>query len=161
MIIFACIAGCFGRSPFALPRCSDHLVYYLCACNCSAITKIEHLLPCLNAGEQWCSAPSCFQVLAICTSLGFLPASNWFNNNKNPQMTELGGGNSSPKFRCHHVVQMLMLLMWMVEQSHELNTYVLCQKSWLWNHLAVKLDICSLGGAGTVKGSKSDDDELV
>lgn len=54
-----------------------------------------------------------------------------------------------------------MLLMRMVEKSHEFNTNVLCQKSWMWNHLAVKLDICILGGGGTVKGSKSDDEELV
>lgn len=52
-----------------------------------------------------------------------------------------------------------MLLMWMVEQSHEFNMYVLCQN--VKPYLAVKLDICFLGGAGTVKRSKSDYEELV
>lgn len=38
---------------------------------------------------------------------------------------------------------------------------MLCQKSWLWNHLALKLHISFLGGSGTVEGSQCDDEELI
>jgi len=41
---------------------------------------------------------------------------------------------------------MIMLLTGKVKQSHDLSIYViLCPKSWMWNHLAVKSDIYLLG----------------
>lgn len=107
MLTFACIVWCFDRSPFALSYCSDRLVCYLCACNCSAMAQVEHFFLCLNAGEQWCSVSSCFQVLAICTitmvffpGLVFLPASNQFNNNKDDsQRTESWEGEKFSKIQ--------------------------------------------------------------